>query len=105
MWQFDIKCNVSYDSINQPTTNHTRLGKKTIRATNSVHDQSDRSAILKTQENTQIIEELTNSVPRHVNIVELLNWAPPPRSAPVLTVALFHAVIIARGTQNTLMNI
>ena len=81
---------------------------KTICATNAVHDRSDRSAIsvrLKTQENTQIIEELTSNVPRHVNIVGLLNLGgggggggggaslpgapppppPPPRSAPVST--------------------
>ena len=69
-------------------------------ATNAVHDRSDRSAIsvrLKTQENTQIIEELTSNVPRHVNIVGLFNLggggggggslpgAHPPRSAPVST--------------------
>ena len=49
---------------------------KTICATNAVHDRSDRSAIsvrLKTQENTQIIEELTSNVLRHVNIVGLLS--------------------------------
>ena len=87
---------------------------KTICATNAVHDRSDRSAIsvrLKTQENTQIIEELTSNVPRHVNIVGLLNLGgegggggqsprcppppPPPRSAPVSTCI---SAVANRGT-------
>ena len=107
MWQIDI--NVMIPSA------HTRLGMKTICATNAVHDRSDRSAImyisvhvrLKTQENTQIIEELTSNVPRHVNIVGLLNLgggggggaslpgAPSPRSAPVSTCI---SAVANRGT-------